>query len=312
LLDIYWLADGLAARGGIVEVDLPRSRVVRRVRLSGSALPPGVAPDDGGLGRLGLNRGVVHAIARSRPGVPVEEAVEAARLDLVPLVDLVGFAQRRAVVLRDAVAVAEGVLRRLHEPREPALSPEGSYRSLVDWDSLGTFLRSGIRSLRAKPREDRASFLLALGFHRAACAQRALIHSRLVEHLSGLDILATFLVGKPRRVQRPQSEQLEHWKAARQHLLGAHWPARRLPRPASLGLMLRVRNDLAHARLSKTLKPTSHERNRRTIRRATEVCVTLLEACALEVLGLGPSGPRLLLALPFRFGARVQRVWIGQ
>lgn len=241
----------------------------------------------------------------------VGKAVEAAGAELRPLMDLVSFAQRRAVALRDAVAVCEEGLLRFHDVRQPAPSPGLGYPSLVHPSSLEAFLRSAVRGLRAMPRRDRASFRFALAFHRCACAQEAEIYARLVEHLSALDWLAT-LVGHPRKVKRPSSAQLEHWKDTRQRLRQSRWPATVLPRPRSLDLLRKVRNDLAHPRLCRVLRPASPEHSKDAVLRATEICVTLLEVCALKLLGLSPSGPpRLWLFLPFRFSCG-QRVSIGQ
>jgi hypothetical protein len=308
LLDIYWLADGLVAPDHVIEIGLPRGPLVRRVRL-GPCLPfASVRHDDEMPDELRRKRGVVHAVCRQRAAMPVDKTVEAARADVLPLLELVSFAQRRAVWLSDAVVVTTEGLLRLHEPRQTALSPKRGYGLLVHVGSLQPFLRSAICRLRGMARPDQESCRDALAFHRAACAQRALIRPRLVEHLGALDIFGALLVGHPSR----QVSQLDHWKHLRQHLLSARWPASVLPRPVSLRFLRDVRDDLAHARLSKVLKPGSRERNRRAILRATEICVTLLEACALGVLGLGPSGPRLLVNLPFRFKGWVQRVWIGQ
>ncbi len=347
MVNVYWFVEGIHLPPKAIKVDFAGNGLVQWVRLAGCQLPVGawvtsdsldvrnwvgrgfplladlaelqlamglqhLTVDDSGvrvpypqLDEVALDRGVLQVMCPSPGGGShTPDFCETLRRELTPLVDLIGFAQRRSCVLTDAIVVDANTLYRIHETRTPALSPRSGYGVLLNEHSLERFLNHGLTRFLSMPREDLAGTRLAFRFHKSGCAQRALVNSRLLEHMSALDILTDKLVGR--------ASQLCQLRNARDKLKQDGWPWELLPKTNSLELLVKVRNDLAHARKWKVLRVNSPEHNREKIMRATEICVTLLESSALHLLGFSPSGPRLVVSLPFRFKGWESWASLGQ
>jgi len=274
---------------------------------------------------LGLRkRGVMRldctdcASADDIPGL-VERLVE----ELEPVQALLCFAQRRLSSVTDTIVVTDGnLLYRLYETREPVASPARGYGLLIDEDSLRPFLAHALSTWADVDAKTREHLQLAMALHRIACAQRAVIGTRLLEHFAALDI-ATALVPLPAENPSPKGRaakcrkgptQMDQFENARQTLVKDGWPDDRVPSVDEVRTAYKIRCDLAHARGCSVLKLGDEDENRKKILRATGYVVSLLEACLLWHLRFHPnSPPRVMVALPFALAGtgRVQRFWLG-
>jgi len=264
-------------------------------------------PDELGLSR----RGVVRADCRESASVDeIPAFVEHMSSDLEPLRAILAFAQRRRCCPRDMVVVKENsLICRVHETRIPVTSPARSYGSLVDTDSLQSFLEKALATWaeRAERAPQTCKHIwLAIAYHSLACAQRAVPETRFLEHYTALDIVTALMAGEQQKGQKGQFE------AARQQLITAGWPECKVPSVCEIQQAYKIRNDLAHARQWKTLVLSDNEGNTQKILRATEHVVTFLEECLLKILGFGgTTPPHICVSLPFRMTGWAQRFSVG-
>jgi len=284
-------ASYIVHRLGGIEVNWNKLRVLD---------PP---PDELGLRRRGVMRADCGESA-SVDDIPV--FVEHMSRELEPLRTMLAFAQRRRCFPRDMVVVKESnLICRVHETRIPVTSPARGYGLLVDKGYLQSFLGKALSTWTGMCPEDRERITLAIAYHSMACAQRAVIATRFLEHYAALDIVTALMVGKGDR-------QMDQFEAARQQLTTASWSESKVPSVCEIQQAYKIRNDLAHPRQRSVLVASDNEGNKEKILMATEHVVTFLEECLLKILGFGgTTPPRIVVSLPFTMKGWVQRFSVG-